>query len=667
MKDHAILLALLALINVSISDPIPPVENSNNDGKVNSVNSNFLKLGFEKFYADSINDIVIEYDNDTDDYRLQKRDSIIDLKESKPYVNLIKRNDGYEEIQIINQQSFYSVNLRIGTPAQSITVLVDTGSSDLWVTGSDNPYCKSNSGKSTNLLTPTDSDSDSDSDSQPDLESGSSSGNNDGDDGSILSWFEKFKFWKNNNKQEEVAKKNIVIIDDVLQIKNAQADSEKPDWNPFGWGSTATATTGGNSGYQTMSLDPSQATINCDTYGTFDIEDSSTFQSNKTSFAIRYADTSYATGEWGRDVLTFSDGLNVTGLSFAVANQTNSTVGVLGIGLPQLEVTYSGVYQSTKPYIYDNFPLVLKNSGAIHKSVYSLYLNKQNAKNGNVLFGAVDHSQYEGDTLYTVPLVNGDSSSGYSTPIEFDITLQGLGVTDNTNNYTVTTTQIVALLDSGTTLTYFPKDMLNLLAKTINASYSDALGYYVMNCPDSDDNTQIVFDFGGFHINANLTNFVLSSASGKCVLGLLPYNGNSAILGDMFLTHAYVVYNLDDLEISMAQANYDNSNEDIEVITSTVPNAVKAPGYSYTYSTSKSIVSGGNIFGSTTYSINPSSSNSGDSHDSTSTVQGTGSTSSRISTRTTSKTKQANDASNLFSPTNSLFTLLFTFICTLLV
>ena len=105
---------------------------------------------------------------------------------------------------------------------------------------------------------------------------------------------------------------------------------------------------------------------------------------------------------FGQDKLHYSGGLDLSGLSFAVANKSNSTVGVLGIGLPMLEVTYSGkvAVADKRSYQYDNFPLFLKRSGAIDATAYSLFLNDETQTSGSVLFGAVDHSKYLGQ-LYT--------------------------------------------------------------------------------------------------------------------------------------------------------------------------------------------------------------------------------------------------------------------------
>ncbi|CAI4035051.1 hypothetical protein SMKI_12G1890 [Saccharomyces mikatae IFO 1815] len=562
---------LSSLFALQVLAKIIPVA-SKRDNDDDDSNSKFVKLPFHKLYGDSLDNVG---------------------RDKKPEAHLFKRADGYEEIIITNQQSFYSVELDVGSPPQNVTVLVDTGSSDLWIMGSNNPYCSSDT--------------------------------------------------RSNSRRRVIDKRD----------DSSSSGALVNDINPFGWltgtggliGPTATGS-GGSSETATQSVPASEATMDCKEYGTFTTSDSSTFRSNNTYFSISYGDGTFASGTFGTDVLDLSD-LNVTGLSFAVANETNSTMGVLGIGLPELEVTYSGSTASRgrRPFKYDNFPIVLKNSGAIKTNAYSLYLNDSDAEHGTILFGAVDHSKYTG-TLYTIPIVNTLSASGFSSPIQFDVTINGIGVSDSKNGEkTLTTTKIPALLDSGTTLTYLPETVVALIADEIGAQYSYRLGYYVLDCP-SDDSTQIVFDFGGFHINASLSSFILSTGS-TCLLGIIPTSDNTGtILGDSFLTNAYVVYDLDNLEISMAQAQYNTTTENIEVISSSIPSAVKAPGYTNTWSTSATIVTGGNIF----------------TVDSSQTASFSGNVTSSTASATSTSSKR--NAADCIAPSLplTLFSLLFAFI-----
>lgn len=470
-------------------------------------------------------------------------------------VRLLKRANGYEDVQITNQNSFYSVTLEVGSPAQKVVVLVDTGSSDLWVTGSTNPYCASSS----------------------------------------------FGFFRRDLEENKAAARSTLapVSAEAILVSDVHDDGLW-DWLTGGGRATRTATQTVQTAQATASdgtgSNP-RATIDCSKYGTFDVSKSSSFTSNDTAFMIQYGDTTFASGTWGQDQLHLSD-LNITGLSFAVANQTNSTVGVLGIGLPALEVTYSGKnsVSGTRPYQYANFPMVLKNSGATHKNAYSLFLNNASSEYGSVLFGAVDHSKYAGP-LVTVPMVNTYASNGFKNPIQFEITLSGLGITKDGSNTTITTTKIPALLDSGTTLSYFPEEVVENIMSELGATYSRNAGYYTFDCPNEIDGFDIVFDFSGFHISASIANFVIGSNGRSCILGILPQSTGNAILGDSFLNAAYVVYDLEKYQISLGQADFSGGDEDIEVITDTIPSAVLAPQYSNTWSTTASDFSaGGNIF-----------------------------------------------------------------------
>lgn len=491
----------------------------------------FVKLSFDKSVGSSY--------SESSKNIFQKRDST--------------SGDDYAEFDLANQQTFYSVDLKIGTPAQEVTVLVDTGSSDLWVMGSDNSLCSSNTNDFRELV--------------------------------------------KKQKRDEVTTVRITLSPDNVDSSNGD--------NPLQWLSeilpqvggfgTATQTVGSGSGaYATGTSSSSANSIDCSQYGTFNESESSTFKSNHTGFEISYGDDSYASGVWGTDTLHIGS-VNVSDVSIAVANYTNSTIGVLGIGLPGLETTYSGG-SSSDSYQYANFPIVLKDNGVIEHIAYSLYLDEPDASTGSILFGAVDHSKYV-NGLYTVPLVNIYSQLGVSKPIEFDVTFYGIGVQTDSENVTIAQTSIPALLDSGTTISYFPPSLLTLIASQLGATYSSSLGYYTMNCVSDDDSTLLVFDFGGFHITAPLADFQSQISNSRCLL-MMSTQADRIILGDVFLQHAYVVYDLENLEISMGQANFDSSSSDdnIEVIGTTVPSAVQAPSYSSSWVSTNMINTRGNIF-----------------------------------------------------------------------
>ncbi|AQZ14900.1 MKC7 (YDR144C) and YPS1 (YLR120C) [Zygosaccharomyces parabailii] len=471
---------------------------------------------------------------------------------------------GDVEANVTNQQTFYSVQLAVGSPGQNITVLLDTGSSDLWVTGKGNPYCKSNSKSKSKTKSKTQSKTQS------------------------------------KNKRDELQSLLSLLSalepTTTLEPTGSVSGSDIPYWS---WSGIPTGS-GSGSAAPAVSVTPT-ATMDC-SLGTFDTSKSKSFKSNHTSFYITYGDLSFASGIWGTDHIGLGN-VTLANVSFAVANKTNSSVGVLGLGLPEDESTYStdSSQKSSSRYEYYNFPSVLKQNGLIQKTVFSLYLNSSNSSYGNILFGAVDHSKYSGQ-LYTVPLLNPDTKS-YPHPVEFDVTLHGVGFTNGTSKSTFTTTPIPALLDSGTTLMYLPSELAEQIADKLGGQYDDDIGYFMIPCPSDDDDSKLVYDFGGFEIATNLSNYVLQSSDTsyaedtQCVLGILP-SDVEAILGDVFLVDAYVVYNLEDYEISLAQASYDNKKEDIELVTSKVPSATKAPGYSSTWS-AQSYSTGGNMFTTT--------------------------------------------------------------------
>lgn len=65
------------------------------------------------------------------------------FKRDGRYSNLFKRDDpeGTLEQDLDNKFTHYTIEIEVGSPGQKQKVALDTGSSDLWVIGKDNPYC----------------------------------------------------------------------------------------------------------------------------------------------------------------------------------------------------------------------------------------------------------------------------------------------------------------------------------------------------------------------------------------------------------------------------------------------------------------------------------------------------------------------------------------------
>lgn len=381
---------------------------------------------------------------------------------AQPYA-LMKRSDGYDEMVLQNEQTFYLTSLLLGLNGQNVLALVDTGSLDLWVQGSDNVYCSSNGG----------------------------------------------------------------------------------------------------------SLSGS---IDCSEYGVFDYSKSSLWVLNNTAFSISYADTTAASGLWGHDTLEIG-GLKVENFLFAVANVSNSSISVLGIGLPGLEVTYA--YASLgDAYMYQNLPLKMKADGVIDHALYLLYLGEYSSSLGSVLFGAIDHDKYTG-VLQTVPVVQAVQGYPVLTRLLVDLEDIKLGTT------LILLSATTALLDLGSTYCYLPSATVLTLVLTLDISYSSSVGGYLATC-NKIPSVNLTFAFDGFNLDVPVENFFIpvsytnGRSSGLCLLGM--GTSTSVVLGDLFLRLVYAVFDIENEQISMARANWDSNGADIEVVLTGVGLAVSGSG-----------------------------------------------------------------------------------------
>jgi hypothetical protein len=230
-------------------------------------------------------------------------------------------------------------------------------------------------------------------------------------------------------------------------------------------------------------------------------------------------------------------------------------------------------------------------------------LNDLESSTGSCLFGGYDTKKFSGNLL-TVP-IQPDESSGELTSMT--VAWTALGITTNSGSQTITSSSFKspALLDSGTTLSIIPNDIYEALVTFFDATLDQA-GDAIVKCNILDDSGTLDFTFGGsdgpvikvpfseFALPATTTNgqqATFNDGSLACYLGLQgtgsdPTTQDPVILGDTFLRSAYVVYDLDNKQISLAQTVFNATDSNIVEITSASPVASVVSGVTVTQTAS---------------------------------------------------------------------------------
>jgi hypothetical protein len=247
----------------------------------------------------------------------------------------------------------------------------------------------------------------------------------------------------------------------------------------------------------------------CASSGTYNANKSSTYSYANSAFYIKYADDSYAQGDYAQDTISLGDN-NIDGVTFGIGYRSTSAQGILGIGYPANEASVSTLGKT-----YANLPQVMVTQGLINTPAYSLWLNDLNANTGSILFGGVDTAKYSGN-LQTVPIIKEEGAYR-----EFIIGLTGLSVSGQT--IISASDSIPVLLDSGSSLSYLPTSYAQALFTIFNAQYSTSSGAATVSCSLMNNAATVDFTFSGIKISVPLNELVVVDAvrNGRqtCILG----------------------------------------------------------------------------------------------------------------------------------------------------
>ncbi|TWU72555.1 hypothetical protein ED733_000849 [Metarhizium rileyi] len=309
---------------------------------------------------------------------------------------------------------------------------------------------------------------------------------------------------------------------------------------------------------------------------TYTANSSSTYEYVNSKFSISYVDKSSSAGDYAKDTIRLS-GVNISSFQFGIGYRSTSDQNILGLGYPSNEVQV--VRAGLSPY--QNLPAKMAADGLIASKAYSLWLNDLSSAAGAVLFGGLDMDRFQGK-LVTVPIQK--VNNAYN---QFYITMTGL---DYESTAIAKDMALAVLLDSGSSLTYLPDPIVKKIHKMTDALVDPAGGYAYVPCSLGDNGT-MTFKFSSpasITVPLDEMTIRLSDRAGKplnladgrpaCLLGILPAGSSSCVLGDTFLRSAYVVYDMDNNGISLANTKFNATTSNIVEIQggSAIPSATKA-------------------------------------------------------------------------------------------
>ncbi|KAK2761374.1 hypothetical protein FQN54_001896 [Arachnomyces sp. PD_36] len=324
-----------------------------------------------------------------------------------------------------------------------------------------------------------------------------------------------------------------------------------------------------NSAQSALCTQPSDP---CSESGTYDIQASSTSGFVSSDFNITYMDGSSALGDYVTDTLGIG-GQQLKDFQFGIGESSSSAQGVLGIGYPMNEVQVSRNFGEP----YPNLPSAMKNAGLIRSTAYSLWLNDLDANTGSILFGGVNTGKFSGN-LFSLPVqrVNGAHSALIVTLTGFSMNVGSQG-----EPFDSRTLPTPVLLDSGSSLTYLPDGIVATIFDELGVTFNgrQGIGYVPCNLP-IDKGSGFNFTFSGPSIFVGLDEMIISAGSDSsgsqpqfsdgepaCIFGIAPSSSSISVLGDTFLRSAYVVFDLENNEISIAKTNFNSTEDNIVEIT----------------------------------------------------------------------------------------------------
>jgi len=304
-----------------------------------------------------------------------------------------------------------------------------------------------------------------------------------------------------------------------------------------------------DTGSSELWVNPNCKTVNtqdeyqdCVTDGQYNPNDSSTFRNLQSRSSITYGIGKVEIAYVADNVALPNSTIDLKNIQFGAAIATQDlSEGILGLSY--------GNHSNPVALEYANFVDQLALQGVTKSRAFSVALGNQDLDDGGVLvLGGLDTGKFSG-SLVSMPILG--PQLGEAIP-RYWVEMESLGSTVNGKTTTYSNSNIAVVLDTGSTLCSLPSSIIKDMVKDTNAQV-DSQGDVVVKCSIGQNNASFNFAFKGITISIPWSEFLLpvSGSSTECVLGVTA-SDSVVLLGDSFLRSAYVVFDQDHGEISMA-------------------------------------------------------------------------------------------------------------------
>ncbi|KAL6901666.1 aspartic peptidase domain-containing protein [Trichoderma evansii] len=308
----------------------------------------------------------------------------------------------------------------------------------------------------------------------------------------------------------------------------------------------------------------------------FDQSKSKSFNSTGQLFNITYLDGRNIRGKYFKDTVTI-DNATIKGQQMGLATRSVRGTGLMGLGFRSNEAATI------------KYPTVIENmvsQNIIAMPAFSLYLNDLQTNQGSILFGGVDTDKFHGG-LATLPFQSLPASvSNTQAIVMYAVQLNGFNVT----GLVTPAVNATAVLDSGSTISLLPDAVVQAVWKQFGVINVPGIPIPFVDCAKANlKDTSFSFLFTNKTIRVPIDEMVINNLagvqdqifsdptlkqvfqgwSGVCTFGMASISdfgissNQFVLLGDTFLRSAYVVYDLQNKQVGIAQATLNSTSSSI--------------------------------------------------------------------------------------------------------